>query len=72
MIGAIAGDSIGSICKWNSVKSIDVCLLIASGVAEAFYGGVPPDIRDRALETLGPDLQTTTERFLQQYGLDAA
>jgi hypothetical protein len=70
IIGAIAGDIIGSAYKFNNVKSVrfelfnngtyftdDSVLTIAcitGGIAEAFYKEVPTDITDFVSVLLGP------------------
>ncbi len=46
----------------------DTMACIAGGIAEAFYGGVPADIRDRALTLLDDRLRDVVEKFLVRYG----
>ncbi len=50
----------------------DTLACIAGGIAEAFYGGVPSEIRNWALEHLPPDLRDITNAFVARYGLAAA
>ncbi len=50
----------------------DTLACIAGGIAEAFYGGVPAEIRDRALDFLCTDMREVTETFVQRYGLAGA
>ena len=45
----------------------DTLACIAGGVAEAFYGGVPVEIQERALQYLPPDLRDITDRFVRRY-----
>lgn len=40
---------------------------ITGGIAEAFYGGVPEEIRARVEELLPPDLWEVTETFRRRY-----
>lgn len=47
----------------------DTQACITGGIAEAFYGGVPDDIRDRALALLPEDLRRTTLEFTSRYGI---
>ncbi|MEW6666151.1 MAG: ADP-ribosylglycohydrolase family protein [Thermodesulfobacteriota bacterium] len=102
MIGAIAGDIIGSVYEVRPGYSFDVSCrgtvpaailafldsasyedairnavslggdsdtlaCITGGIAEAFYGGVPEGISDRARERLTPDLREVTEAFCRKY-----
>lgn len=50
----------------------DTLACIAGGIAEAYYGGVPEDIRTAALGYLPPDLRDIVDRFVQRYELDPA
>lgn len=50
----------------------DTLACIAGGMAEAFYGGVPAEIRTRALDTLPDDLREITIAFEQKFGQDRA
>lgn len=45
----------------------DTLACITGAIAEAFYGGVPREIQDRAEQHLPPDLREITNRFLLQY-----
>jgi len=45
----------------------DTLACITGGIAEAFYGGVPAEIAERALNYLPPDLRAITERFVKMY-----
>lgn len=38
-------------------------------VPEAFYGGVPKEIAERAMAKLDDELQKTVERFYEAYGM---
>lgn len=46
----------------------DTLACIAGGIAEAFYGGVPVDIAQRALATLDDGLRQVVFRFRDEYG----
>jgi ADP-ribosylglycohydrolase len=50
----------------------DTLACIAGGIAEAFYGGVPKRIADRALGTLDDNLRGTLTRFYGRYGSTTA
>jgi len=45
----------------------DTLACIAGGIAEAFYGSVPQEIRTRVQECLTPDLWGVTEEFCRKY-----
>lgn len=45
----------------------DTLACIAGGIAEAFYGGIPAGIRDRALAMLSDDLRHVTEEFCARF-----
>lgn len=45
----------------------DTLACITGGIAEAFYGGVPKDVRARVKELLTPDLWAVTEAFCLKY-----
>lgn len=45
----------------------DTLACITGGIAEAFYGGVPTEIREKVKEMLTPDLWAVTERFYEQF-----
>ncbi len=47
----------------------DTLACIAGGIAEAFHGGVPPEIAARALSLLDDGLRSTVVRFRERYGL---
>jgi ADP-ribosylglycohydrolase len=47
----------------------DTLACIAGGIAEAFYGGVPKNIADRALSLLDGKLRTTVRKFREKYML---
>jgi ADP-ribosylglycohydrolase len=46
----------------------DTLACIAGGIAEAFYGGVPEDIAERALSMLENELREIVLRFRSRYG----
>ena len=46
----------------------DTMACIAGGIAEAFYGGVPEEIKREALARLGPHLRGIVEKFAERYG----
>ncbi len=46
----------------------DTLACITGGIAEAFYGGVPDDIRNQALDRLPPDLCEIVDNFCRQHG----
>ncbi len=46
----------------------DTLACIAGAMAEAFYGGVPQEIRQQAWERLSPDLQSVMHAFEERYG----
>ncbi len=46
----------------------DTLACITGGIAEAFYGGIPSEIRLKVMECLSPDLWEITEQFLKKYG----
>ena len=41
----------------------DILACIAGGIAQAYYGGVPREIRDRAMELLDEPLRVVFEEF---------
>jgi ADP-ribosylglycohydrolase len=45
----------------------DTMACIAGGIAEAFYGGVPEEIRIQTLELLDERLRGVTEEFVRRY-----
>jgi len=45
----------------------DTLACITGGIAEAFYGTVPPDIVKKVKEILTPDLWTITDSFYRKY-----
>jgi ADP-ribosylglycohydrolase len=45
----------------------DTLACITGGIAEAFYGPVPPSIRQKVLEILTPELWEITEAFCAKY-----
>jgi ADP-ribosylglycohydrolase len=45
----------------------DTLACIAGGIAEAFYGGIPAGIRDRALALLPDDLRNIAETFSARF-----
>lgn len=50
----------------------DTMACIAGGIAEAYHGGVPREIRDNALQRLDPPLREVTDRFAARHaGADA-
>lgn len=46
----------------------DTQACITGGIAEAFYGGVPGDISEKALTMLPEDLRSITIAFMARYG----
>jgi ADP-ribosylglycohydrolase len=46
----------------------DTLACITGGIAEAFYGSIPSEIRSKVMECLSPDLWEITEKFLKTYG----
>ncbi len=46
----------------------DTMACIAGGIAEAFYGGIPEDIRSRTLAALDERLRGVVEEFVQRFG----
>ena len=44
-------------------RQYGIASLIAGGIAEAFYGGVPAEIQSRAFEFLDETLITTIREF---------
>lgn len=46
----------------------DTLACITGGIAGAFYGGVPLEIRSRVLALLPPDLRQVTETFCARFG----
>lgn len=47
----------------------DTLACITGGIAEAFYGGVPEMIRERAMAILDEKLRRVTEDFIRQFNL---
>ncbi len=47
----------------------DTLTCITGGIAEAFYGGVPKDIADKALSYLPPLIREVVEEFRTRYNL---
>jgi ADP-ribosylglycohydrolase len=45
----------------------DTLACISGGIAEAFYGDVPSEIRERVVEFLSPDLWDITDKFSKKY-----
>jgi ADP-ribosylglycohydrolase len=45
----------------------DTLACIAGGIAEAFYGAVPPSVQMKVKELLTPELWAITKNFLSQY-----
>lgn len=50
----------------------DTMACIAGGIAEAFYGGIPQEIRARALLLLDDRLRSVADQFTRRYGLVTA
>ncbi len=50
----------------------DTLACIAGGIAEAFYGGVPEHIADRAMLMLDDDLRAVLLRFSEEHGTAAS
>ncbi len=67
-------------CSWeDAVRNAislggdsDTLACITGGIAEAYYGGVPAEVRMRVLGLLPDDLRSIVERFEQKYGLRPA
>jgi ADP-ribosylglycohydrolase len=49
----------------------DTLACITGGIAEAYYGGVPEEIRRQALERLDERMRAVVEKFEKQYPLMA-
>ena len=47
----------------------DTMACITGGIAEAYYGGVPEDIAQRALDLLDPRLREVVDGFRERFGL---
>jgi ADP-ribosylglycohydrolase len=47
----------------------DTLTCITGGIAEAFYGGVPKDIADKALSYLPQAMREVVEEFRTRYNL---
>ena len=47
----------------------DTLACIAGGVAEAYYGGLPPELAGNVLARLDPRLADVVRRFRERYGL---
>jgi ADP-ribosylglycohydrolase len=47
----------------------DTLACITGGIAEAFYGDVPPEIRVNVVEYLSPDLWDIADRFSKKHGM---
>ena len=61
-------------CVRNAVSlggDADTLACIAGGIAEAYYGPVPPEIRHKAREILAPELWEITEDFCGRFRLTA-
>lgn len=50
----------------------DTLACITGGIAEAHYGGVPPEIAERGVALLDDELATIVNRFRERYGLNTA
>lgn len=46
----------------------DTLACITGGIAEAFYGDVPSEIRTKVRECLSPELREITDKFSKKYG----
>jgi ADP-ribosylglycohydrolase len=73
MLGAIAGDIIGSVHEGarNAISlggDADTMACIAGGIAEAYYGGVPDGIGDYALALLDDRLRAVVHEFIARFG----
>ena len=87
ILGAIAGDIIGSAYEFDNVKSLDFVLFteetyftgdsdtiacITGGIAEAFYQTIPQHITTMVSVILGPDiLLDTVMPFSKKYRVSA-
>ena len=45
----------------------DTLACITGGIAEAFYGGVPDEVKAKVEELLAPDLWEVTKAFCDRY-----
>lgn len=48
----------------------DTIACITGGIAQAFFGSIPPDIKDKVYSILHDDLAETTRRFCQKYNCE--
>jgi ADP-ribosylglycohydrolase len=66
-MGASVGDSTGYESAVRLAVSLggdaDTLACIAGGIAQAYYGGVPAAIRDRAVQELDEPLRAILEEF---------
>ena len=78
MIGAIAGDIIGSVYEHYPIKTKDFPLfdpqcrftddsVLTVAIAEAFYGEVPSHIQTQVKKFLTSDLWEITQNFCREY-----
>ncbi len=67
MLGAIGGDIVASIYESRQIKTKDTLACIAGGIAEAFYGGVPPHVLKKIDELLPRGLLSITEDFCSRF-----
>lgn len=45
----------------------DTIACMAGGIAEAYYGGIPTEIKNRAMSFLDIGLKTTINSFMRKY-----
>ena len=73
MIGAIAGDVIGSVHEGSRPTRKDFPLFVPGSRfyedAEAFYGSVPADIQQEVWRRLDPALREEVSAFTARYGI---
>jgi ADP-ribosylglycohydrolase len=76
VIGASAGDIIAFLDSESYEDAVrnavslggdsDTLACITGGIAEAFYGEVPPSVRKKVQEILTPDLLAICEKFYRE------
>ncbi|MBB3230118.1 ADP-ribosylglycohydrolase family protein [Halomonas stenophila] len=49
----------------------DTMVCMAGGIAEAYYGGLPEDLKEETLARLDPPLREVVERFRARHGVSA-
>lgn len=77
ILGAITGDTIGSAYEFNNTKDFedamrkavsmggdsDTLASITGGIAEAYYGQLPPHIREEVISRLPKEFCEVLEKF---------